>query len=399
MILYFDTLITDKSLSPRNPYAAKEDIRSKSPAYKMPRKIDITKYTLASYAVYPWSHVLIKYELENASSQDIESFDKFILNLFPKAQIIHERSDSQKDYQESVKILDAINDDWVFYSPNNDQPMLISQESDVAYIDRLIKKAESFTVQNPFVSIAYSTWTSYLRALDSFYGYFGKGAKLLKEDDDCLCVYCPLGDYSSIQIVNKNLFRDWFTFKDLGDRFIIRAEDLYEVRSKDQIELIPKKELCAHFDQYEHMLGYQHEIWNEVIPPLIIPQGFFEDNIKIAYGYDSYRPGWTNINPMAKKYSFEDIKYGTDLKIGLEDVPLFWKPKIKQLDINPKLDKAQEQVAIKRNLEIIRDPWKFQKRQLNFKSFRFRLKRLAFPYRKFLDRFGLIPILKKIFRY
>lgn len=399
MILYFDTLIIDKSLYPRNPYALKEDIRSKSPAYKMPTKLEIVKYSLESYKVYPWSYVLIRYEFENGTEQDYKELDAFILNLFPKAKILHERSDSQSDYKESVRILDEIDDNWIFYSPNNDQPLIISQESDVALIDRLINKAQSFEEKYKFVSIAYSTWTSYMNALEPVYSYFGKDAKIIDEDKDSFSVHFHGGDYSSIQIVNKKLFRDWFNSQDLGTRRIIRAEDLVGYRFKDQVEVVPKKEICAHFDQYEHMLGYVHEIWNDQVPPLIIPPGFFESNIKIAYGYGNYRVGWTNINPCAKKYSFRDIKHGTDLKIGLEEIPLFWKSHIKEIDINPNLDKNKERKCLERNKEIYTYPWKLKNQGWNYRALRFRLKRWAYPIRPFLEKIGLIPILKKILGY
>lgn len=390
MILYLDSLIINRSLSPRNPRALKEDIRSKSPAYQMPSKVDITKYSLASYAVYPWSHVLIKYEIADSTEQDIKDFDDFVLNIFPKAQILHQRSDSQEDYLESVKILDAIPDNWIFYTPNNDQPMLISRESDVAYIDRLIKKAEAFSSKHPFVSIAYSTWTTYLNALDPSYSYFGKGAKKIDEDADSFTVEFAKGDYSSIQIVNKNLFRDWFSGDNLKGQRIFRAEDLGGLRDKEQVEVIPKKEICAHFDQYEHMLGYSNEIWNDQIPPLIIPKGFFDNNIRIAYGYNDYRPGWTNINPAAKNYSFRDIRHGTDLKIGLDDIPLFWKPRIKELDINPQMDKNMMDSAIKRNLEIVSHPWKWRNQGWHFRTLLFHLKRMFIPFRPWLVKFSIL---------
>ena len=50
------------------------------------------------------------------------------------------------------------------------------------------------------------------------------------------------------------------------------------------------------------------------------------------------REGWVNINPLKKKYSFEDSVNGTDLMITLKDLPLFWKNRIKEIDINPKAD-------------------------------------------------------------
>jgi hypothetical protein len=106
----------------------------------------------------------------------------------------------------------------------------------------------------------------------------------------------------------------------------------------DQITVIPKNPLCGHFDGYDHTLGGEFPISKELFPPLFIPNGFFENKIKIRYGYEDYKEGWININPLKEKYIFKD-KNGTDLKISIENIPLFWKEKISKIDINPKLDK------------------------------------------------------------
>src|ERR1035437_5609252 len=99
MILYFDSFISDIPLN-KGFVVANDPIRTSCKNYAMPRKIDIAKYTLASYAVYHWSHVLIRYELDDA--KEYEAFDDYILKLFPKALIMHERSDSQEDFRGSL---------------------------------------------------------------------------------------------------------------------------------------------------------------------------------------------------------------------------------------------------------------------------------------------------------
>ena len=68
-----------------------------------------------------------------------------------------------------------------------------------------------------------------------------------------------------------------------------------------------------------------------------IPIGFFENNIKIRYGYDDYKEGWTNINPKTINYYAYDTT-GTDYKFTLNDLPLIWKDKISVIDSNIKTD-------------------------------------------------------------
>jgi len=56
--------------------------------------MNITLYSLSSYAEIMWSNVLIKYNLENINRKKV--FESFIKKLFPKEVILHERSDFQE---------------------------------------------------------------------------------------------------------------------------------------------------------------------------------------------------------------------------------------------------------------------------------------------------------------
>lgn len=95
---------------------------------------------------------------------------------------------------------------------------------------------------------------------------------------------------------------------------------------------------------------------SDIVPPLFIPAGFFEKKIKIRYGYSDYKKGWVNINPLIEKYSFEDSS-GADLKILLEEIPLFWKKRISCLDINKNIDCKKLEEARKKILDKIKNPF------------------------------------------
>ncbi|MDO8657560.1 MAG: hypothetical protein Q7K55_02370 [Candidatus Levybacteria bacterium] len=393
MILYFDTFITEVPLLGGGRNSLKEDVRKNCPAYAMPKKLEIAKYSLASYALYPWSNVFIRYELENAKGY--KDFDRYILHLFPGAIILHERSDSQKDYQKSLKILDKMNDDWIFYAPNNDDPLITSDKKIVHYIDKLIKKAEKFKKKYKFVSVLYSHFTEYINLPikgTPINIMLGRNVKVVEEDNYAVSCIFPKGYFGSIQIIDKYLFRHWFATSNLNGRRIIRAEDLEGyVEIKDHLIITPKKEICAHFDEYEFTIGSPNEIQTERIPPLFIPKGFFINNIKIAYGYDKYRQGWVNINPKAKEYSFRDNKYGTDLKICLEDIPLFWKNHIKEIDINKDADLNELKNYRDRNFSFLLNPW--SNLEINVKTIRFYMRLTLY---KILLILGVIDIIRPI---
>ena len=102
-----------------------------------------------------------------------------------------------------------------------------------------------------------------------------------------------------------------------------------------QTLIIPYKEQLRHFDGYLHQ-----RIDNNTCPSLNIPEGFFESNIKIRYGYSDYMEGWININPKFDNYKAYSLD-GIDYKITLEDLPLVWKDKVADLDINPYVNEEE----------------------------------------------------------
>ena len=374
MILYFDSFITDIPLNKKAD--PPDDIRSETSIFAMPKKIDIAKYSLTSYASFPWSNVLIKYELENP--KDNSDFDVYLKSIFPNAHIQHERSDSQSDYCESLTQLKSFNDPWIFYCPNNDHPLLISDSSAIEYINRLITKAESWRTLFPFVSIIYSHFEEYINAPipgRANHRYFGRDSVLLYEDDEAIVYLAKHGDFNSVQIVHIDLFTHWFTSTDLSESVVRRCEDLHNVTVKNQIIIVPKKRLCAHFDGYEHMQNTANDIPQDISPVLFIPPGFFEKKIKIAYGYKERKAGYVNINPSVTKHSFRDPNSGTDLKISLSEIPLFWRPRISELDINLDANHKELTAASRDHFNRQKNPWSFINRGYNLKNIVFQTKR------------------------
>lgn len=388
MILYFDSYITDAPLNKQN-VVANDWVRNSCKNYSMPKRIDIAKYTLSSFAPYKWSHVLIRYELGDMEDQnEYKSFDEYIRNLFPKAIIMHERSDSQADFRKSLEIIGGFDDQWIFYSGNNDQVLIAS---DISIIEKLVKKAENYIDKYKFISIIYSHFSEFVnlpKANTPFNLRFGQDIEIMEESELATVILRRNGDNSAIQIVNKNLLRHWFDSKDFGDARIIRSEDVRKDNiAHDQIMIIPKQQVGAHFDTYSHQKGSLFETLPYQVPPLFIPDGFFDKRIKIAYGYDDYREGWVNINPLAKKYSFEDLKKGTDLKITLDDLPYFWKDKIIKVDINNKVHENNLRIAADKEFKKISNPWKLSSKRFELATLKFFFRLYKFKFKKTVRNF------------
>ena len=381
MILYFDSYITDTPLV-RAHRRELEEVRRKKSNYKHSQKIEIAKYSLMSYKMYPWSHELIRYELED--KKQIRRFDKFIRSIFPNATIIHERSDSQKDYKKSLELIEKWNDPWIFYAPNNDHPIISSDENIRNYIDNLLNLAQKHTKNYKFVSIMYSHLSEFLNIPEKGtpeHFLHGKGTKIIEENSLAKVYSMPGGDFSSLQITNINLLRKWFASEDLSKKRVIRSEDVKGyVKVKKQLIIVPKKEVCSHYDGYLHMIGLPNEIPTNKIPPLFIPPGFFENKVKIAYGYEKNRKGWVNINPYASKYSFEDNLSGTDLKLTLDQIPFFWRSHIEKIDVNSNLAGKNVEMIIRKREKILENPWNFTIQDFSISTVKYWTKFYIFRY-------------------
>ena len=144
-----------------------------------------------------------------------------------------------------------------------------------------------------------------------------------------------------------------------GDRRVIRTECLgqYNDYQVPAVVIVPKEECCRHYDAYMHTSFVVKDfISASRVPPLFIPDGFFEGKIKIRYGFDHYDQSYVNINPSKEKYIF-DSPEGTDLAVPLEKIPAFWKKRIAEVQKNPQFNDAQGMQDSPLLLDVI-NPWR-----------------------------------------
>ena len=336
MILYFDNYITQASLTAGAPVWSDRVRKGRAEIYRMPSKLDISLYSLASYAALDWSAVVIKYELEDKSKT--KYFESEVRKLFPKAIIMPRRSNSQADFKESVKLLRSLGDEWIFYAGNNDHPFVGASAEALGHC---LARASELKKTHKFASIYLSQMLEGLGAMDARSLRHQKNWEKLGEDGWCAWALVKGGYFDAMQLVHIDLFEHWFCSKDLSESKVrlFRSDPLEHIISvPEQAVVVPKREICAHFDGYSHLVLHGYSDPDNLCPPLFIPPGFFVGKMKIAYGYGEYREGWVNVNPAAKCYSFSKAG-GTDLKTAVEDLPLFWRERIAELDINPRADR------------------------------------------------------------
>jgi hypothetical protein len=363
LILFFDTYISseqgDRGGSYQSTYVEQVlgSIRDIYPAYKWQKKIDVVRYALSSYASIPWDEVVIRFECEDKDAE--EYFESFCRELFPMAKIERSRSATAAQYSEALDALSTGDDAWIFFSPNNDHPYLAKPEDLLKCMD-LTKKIAYENPEND-VALLFSHFTESM--LDNYptdpqWGYFGFKFKTVIEESELAYVSMSnIAPLDSIQVFKLGFLRKIFHTTENKGR-VIRLEDTEFCSSPNHkiIQICPKFELCRHYDGYTHLMKY--------VPPLFIPQGFFERQIKIRYGYDTPKDGWVNINPYSNWLS-KDI----DLPIVLADIPHFWHERIIEVDVNPNFIEPIDrmQLAFYKNFN---NPWHRNSRAKNlFRSF------------------------------
>jgi len=319
-----------------------------------PDQIDIFKYSLASLAIaYPWSKVILKISLEDKYTDRKNELQSFIESEFQGFNLVLEwkRNEIQQDWINTYNLLD---DELIWFCCNHDHIFIDSSTEHLNYLTKHIQKAPEY----PFTTIGFSHFSESIRMAKSGLHLPPKDPTSYKIEDKCVSVLSTVHD--SIQIITKQVYYEWWCKYDLKGGFFPRPESHWTISIGWVVPMpivrffIPTKELVRHFDGYGHS-----SIPNSHVPALDIPPGFFENDIKIRYGYDDRKEGWVNINPLSKYYYAEN-KTGADYKLGVKNLPLFWESRISIIDINPSIaEKDLLEGYIKSIMDIIytSDEW------------------------------------------
>jgi hypothetical protein len=327
MILFCNTFITETKPHIGKGFVFRENLKSFS-------NFDIFKYSLASLAVaYPWSKVILKISLDEIYKPRQEELEDFINDEFKNFNLILEwqRNEYQNDWKQSYELLD---NNLIWFYCNHDH---IFFDSSTNYLEELVNEIKD----EELCSVQFSHWPENIRTarqgLDTHATLTPQKALHYKIHSNHISNETT--NFDSIQIITKDLYYKWWFEGEFNHIKLPRPDffgiGLAELKPMPMHKVIvPFKEICRHFDGYQHI---QPVIDNNQCPAIDIPIGFFENDIKIRYGYDDYKEGWTNINPKTINYYAYDT-IGTDYKFTLNDLPLIWKDKTSVIDSNIKAD-------------------------------------------------------------
>lgn len=281
-------------------------------------KGEIFLYTLHSYRTIQWSKVIIYCEMNDLFPNQEEYYCK-IKNIFPDCELYKKRNAYQNQWQEAINLLDGIEDDLIWYAGNHDHPYIAPNHDQLNALVEAMKNCDE-----KYMSAMYSHHPDVCARYMKYPNFEWKYESLLVSS-------CRINLTASALIVNKNLLKYWWFENDYSGKFMPRPDwkDGLNCESVKHKVFLNTKELCRHFDG--HDFGAYSYDPND-IPPLDIPEGFWHNDIKIDYLTKERRNNYLWINPLVKNYFAVDPN-GVDYKIFISDLPLFWKDKIKEINI------------------------------------------------------------------
>jgi len=313
MILLFNVKITSRGLS---HYQRSEWL----PKYS---RMDIFKYCLASYtAMLPVLSKCIFYiQIEPEFAHRQAELEEWIKKLFPadRLELHWHRINHTRDWR---LLCEQFTDDneLIFFAGNDDHIFIDSS------LDMLESGIANLSADpNPYSVIYYSHWPEQMRMSMYYNGELTADGNYIKY---------TWRTFDAIRILKAARFKKYWQDNELGDEVIFRTDTLFHIGYELTAPVYaPLREMVRHYDGYSHVSG---QLIN-IVPPLVIPDGFFGTGMEIRIGYANRDNTWINFNPQAE-FLYSANPRGTDYRWVQEDIPLFWQDKIVYIDVNKDVD-------------------------------------------------------------
>lgn len=313
MIVWFNNKVTDNR---RTPIGSRFGLANSD-------RFDVARYGFASFAVLDplVSKFIFTLELADSHAGREREMEDWIRENFPEHKLIIKwsRCNSIPEWELMNSEIGQQLDDTIYLAGNEDY---IFTDSTLSLWESALETIKiDPDPRAVFMMCHYPEW---LRS-----GYINgslhhdKNFSIHHETQSFAMQVIKLSHYYEFLEVNKPIAAK-------NERPIYMMDSFFKCPGVSKV-YSPTKELCRHFDGYNHVGANPG-----VIPPISIPPGFFESNMVIRYGFDERDPNCVNINPLKQLVTVD--KFGTDYKMCLEDIPLFWKSRIKEIIIAKNID-------------------------------------------------------------
>ena len=311
MIILFNIRITSQRLSVYQR------------AYWLPKydRVDVFKYTLASYKAFDSliSKAVFYIQLDPEYAHRQKELEDYILSLFPNCILRWERNFYAREWNLSYARDIADHPDDLIWVACNDDHVFVDYNLDVLTSGLNLLSADP----NPYSVLLYSHWHEAMSITHHKQGVLSACGNW---------VSASWSETSAIQVIKKERLNHYFSSRDLGDIEMYRTDCLMSVGYELVAPIYaPTREVVMHYDAYSHVGCPANRA-----APLVIPPGFFENQLRVRYGYYDRKEGWVNVNPAMEYYAV--TPEGADVKTTFDRLPMFWQPV--EIDINPDVDHA-----------------------------------------------------------
>ena len=349
MIVFFNVKITDVKMT--YPYAGTTYVRA--PWFPVSNRFDIFKYCLASRSVMAPEVDKFVFYIDLAEYSDRQQeLEDYMYSIFPKDKLDlnWHRIDSTQKWRDLCD--ERFNDpDQLLWYEGNDDHIFIDSDLET------VRTAKETLIKDPdpLAVMYYSHWPEQMRMSLKLNGELTEDGNFIKFQWDTV---------DSLLLMKAGRFRKYWFETDCGDDNTYRSDTLgwqYGYKIPGTV-YTPTREIIRHYDGYSHV----GEQLGTIAPPLFVPPGFFEKDMKVRIGYPERKDDCTNFYSAAERLYSVDPS-GPEHRWCIEDMPMFWNDHISDLDVN--LDQNIHQLKQARNqamLAMTRIPMKCHGHEFNY---------------------------------
>jgi hypothetical protein len=266
-------------------------------------RMDVFKYCLASTAVLEplVSKFIFCITLAPELAHRHAELEEYIHGLFSsdKLELIWQRCDYGRDWK---RICDQYLDD-------PDEPVWLACNDDHIFVDTNLDMVESAINwlaldPDPNAVMYYSHWPEQMRMSKHYNGELTSDGNFIRYDWET---------YDGIMMLKAGRLKQYWE-RDYGDASMFKVDYLGAFHGYvcPGPVYAPTKEIVRHYEGYSHVNDNMPQTLENIVPPLFIPPGFFENDLKIAIGFHERDDSWTNFNP-ASQWLYNAKPSGTEI--------------------------------------------------------------------------------------